>query len=327
MPLAAISKKQTCVSHSTPEAELVAADLALRAEGLPALDIWEVILGRPVKLAFQEDNQAAIVVLRSGYSTALRHMGRTHKVCLKWMHERVENKDIELEYCESSKQAADVFTKAFTEPIKWADALSNINVGPPINESSSVDQAAPGNGGRLGEAERAAIGTEGRNRNFQTPNGPSDKGAGGNPPVPEENKFDRMVPVLGPGGNPPGPKKSLILEKCGERSSLPQSPDGNGLDAAAGMNSDGKIPGVSGSVARGGLARRHGVKGVGISYLPSDCRSGDRSACTSYSLRKSGCGPKRDCVGAPSACMRAGYPTANTGGPSRARVPVRHQRT
>ena len=32
-PLAAISRKQTAVSHSTPEAELVAADVALRLEG------------------------------------------------------------------------------------------------------------------------------------------------------------------------------------------------------------------------------------------------------------------------------------------------------
>ena len=35
-PLNAISKKQSCVSHSTPEAEIVAADLAIRTEGLPA---------------------------------------------------------------------------------------------------------------------------------------------------------------------------------------------------------------------------------------------------------------------------------------------------
>ena len=42
-PLAAVSKKQTCVSHSTPEAELVAADHAVRAEGLPALPLWELL--------------------------------------------------------------------------------------------------------------------------------------------------------------------------------------------------------------------------------------------------------------------------------------------
>ena len=37
LPLNAISKKHSCVSHSTPEAETVAADLAIRTEGLPAL--------------------------------------------------------------------------------------------------------------------------------------------------------------------------------------------------------------------------------------------------------------------------------------------------
>ena len=36
-PLNAVSKKQACVSHSTPEAEIVAADLEIRTEGLPAL--------------------------------------------------------------------------------------------------------------------------------------------------------------------------------------------------------------------------------------------------------------------------------------------------
>eukprot|EP00972_Heterocapsa_arctica_P051565 7586300-Heterocapsa_arctica.AAC.1 len=38
-PLNAISKKQTCVSRYTPEAEIVAADLALRTEGLPTLQL------------------------------------------------------------------------------------------------------------------------------------------------------------------------------------------------------------------------------------------------------------------------------------------------
>ena len=39
-PIAGISKRQGCVSHSTPEAELVAFDFALRVPGLPALDLW-----------------------------------------------------------------------------------------------------------------------------------------------------------------------------------------------------------------------------------------------------------------------------------------------
>ena len=40
MPLMSLSKKQTSVSHSTREAEIVAAAHALRAIGLPALSLW-----------------------------------------------------------------------------------------------------------------------------------------------------------------------------------------------------------------------------------------------------------------------------------------------
>ena len=45
-PLQAVSRKQTAVSHSTPEAELVAADMALRAIGVPSLPLWHTILQR-----------------------------------------------------------------------------------------------------------------------------------------------------------------------------------------------------------------------------------------------------------------------------------------
>ena len=43
-PIAGQSKKQGCVSHSTPEAELVSADHAVRTYGTPALDLWPVLL-------------------------------------------------------------------------------------------------------------------------------------------------------------------------------------------------------------------------------------------------------------------------------------------
>ena len=42
--MASCSKKQTAVSHSTPEAELVAADHAIRTEGIPALILWNTLL-------------------------------------------------------------------------------------------------------------------------------------------------------------------------------------------------------------------------------------------------------------------------------------------
>ena len=61
-PLTGASKRQTCVSHSTPEAEIIAADFALRTSGIPAQQLWNVILGRQAGLVFHEDNQAMIRV-------------------------------------------------------------------------------------------------------------------------------------------------------------------------------------------------------------------------------------------------------------------------
>ena len=46
-PLTASSKKQTAVSHSTPEAEIVAADAALRTLGFPGMDLWDKVLELP----------------------------------------------------------------------------------------------------------------------------------------------------------------------------------------------------------------------------------------------------------------------------------------
>ena len=45
-PIGFLSKKQTCQSHSTPEAELVALDSCVRTMGIPALSLWTVFFGQ-----------------------------------------------------------------------------------------------------------------------------------------------------------------------------------------------------------------------------------------------------------------------------------------
>ena len=42
-PICGASSVQTCVSHSTPEAEIVAGELALRKLGLPAMIMWDIL--------------------------------------------------------------------------------------------------------------------------------------------------------------------------------------------------------------------------------------------------------------------------------------------
>ena len=56
------SKKQTAVSHSTPEAGIVSADSAARTIGTPVLSLWGTLLGQDNVLIFHDDNTAMIRV-------------------------------------------------------------------------------------------------------------------------------------------------------------------------------------------------------------------------------------------------------------------------
>jgi len=128
-PLAGQSKKQTAVSHSTPEAELVSADHAVRTVGLPALDLWQYLLYKAgeITIEFHEDNNAAVTVLRSGWSATMRHLERTHGVCLRSLAEHMRRSYFRLMYERSALMAADIYTKAFTGKSEWELASRLIN--------------------------------------------------------------------------------------------------------------------------------------------------------------------------------------------------------
>ena len=61
----------------------------------------------------------------------MRHMGRTHRVDLAFLHECLENGHFSIEYCDTKRMAADVFTKAFTNSQKWEHATSLIGLSRP----------------------------------------------------------------------------------------------------------------------------------------------------------------------------------------------------
>jgi hypothetical protein len=74
-----VSNRQTAELRSTPEAEIVAVNYALRAEGVPALSLISAILERPVKLCEMEDNEAMISICHSGKKPTVRYLNRTRK--------------------------------------------------------------------------------------------------------------------------------------------------------------------------------------------------------------------------------------------------------
>ena len=127
-PLSGGSKRQGCLSHSTPEAEIVAADVTLRTMGLPALSIWETLTGKSPKLVFHDDNQGMIGVVRSGKNPTMRHLERIHGISITSMHEHFKRCNYVLMHEVTSKMAADIHTKGFKNPLAWKGACMLINL-------------------------------------------------------------------------------------------------------------------------------------------------------------------------------------------------------
>ena len=96
--------------------------------GFPATQLWDTILGRPAGLDFHEDNQAMIRVWQTGRNPTMRHLGRTHRVSVAWLHERIAEPGIDLRYEMTHRQAGDIYTKAFYEALKWTAACLLINM-------------------------------------------------------------------------------------------------------------------------------------------------------------------------------------------------------
>ena len=44
MPISGMCKKQTSVSHSSTEAEIISHDAGRRMDGIPALDLWDFVI-------------------------------------------------------------------------------------------------------------------------------------------------------------------------------------------------------------------------------------------------------------------------------------------
>ena len=110
-PLAWASKRQGAVSHSTPEAEIVATDYVIHKMGVPGLDLWGALLPKKCVLVFHDDNQAAIQVCKTGRSPTMRHLGRTHCIDMAYLFEFFRRKDATLIYEETRRMRADIFTK------------------------------------------------------------------------------------------------------------------------------------------------------------------------------------------------------------------------
>ena len=72
-----------------------------------------------LKLNVFQDNQSTSRIAWTGKAPTLRHIKRTHAISIKWIHERVRSEAIILTDCHTHAQAADIFTKHFTDKTAW----------------------------------------------------------------------------------------------------------------------------------------------------------------------------------------------------------------
>jgi len=136
-PLTAHSKKQGSTANSSTEAEIVSLAHALRTIGIPALDLWEELLGRKVKLVIYEDNQATATIAKTGmFYKSMGHVKRCHGVQLQTITERLRDETFTLEDCHTECMAADIFTKHFVDQKKWQHAITLIGVLSPQQQKS-----------------------------------------------------------------------------------------------------------------------------------------------------------------------------------------------
>ena len=57
----------------------------------------------------------------------MRHVSRTHKVNISSIKDEIKKPHTHLDYVETNKQCADIFTKG-VEPQKWDNAVKLINI-------------------------------------------------------------------------------------------------------------------------------------------------------------------------------------------------------
>ena len=127
-PIAANSKRQGCVSKSTPEAEIVSMDFAVRSMGIPSLSLWDTLGFGKGGVDVHEDNMSMVRICETGRNPTMRYLSRTHGVSVAWLHEQFTGGSLRLHYERSDRMRADLLTKAFTDLARWEAACWLINV-------------------------------------------------------------------------------------------------------------------------------------------------------------------------------------------------------
>ena len=91
------------------------------------MELWSILLQRPMKAVIHEDNASAIAVVKNGYSPQLRHLAKHHRISLGLVHEMCEQPDIVMIHCPTEEQKGDLMTKGLAK-IKHEAAMKMVGL-------------------------------------------------------------------------------------------------------------------------------------------------------------------------------------------------------
>jgi hypothetical protein len=110
------AKRQCATSNSTAEAETAALAKAIRDHVIPTEILLEELYNKQIFASVYDDSKACIQVAKRGYSQALRHCAKTHRINIAQLGEFFSDGIRPLTYVDTRLQVADVFTKGLAAP-------------------------------------------------------------------------------------------------------------------------------------------------------------------------------------------------------------------
>ena len=122
-PLSWSSKRQSALSRSTTEAEVISLAAGV-FDALPSLELIEKVFGREIETVACKTTLLLLpfaIKINQGYSPKLRHVSKHHRISTSSSYEVFSSGIAKLMYIKTTAQRADPFTKPLAVG-KWPHA-------------------------------------------------------------------------------------------------------------------------------------------------------------------------------------------------------------
>ena len=132
VPTSWMCKKQTAVSHSSTESEIISLDAGLRLNSIPALDLWDLIVAVLGNTTQKHTEQGDLLKneheVRSPPHTIYKRK-QSQRVTLDWLFDRINlDSKIQIKYIDSKNQLADILTEGNFTRDEWTHLLCLFNI-------------------------------------------------------------------------------------------------------------------------------------------------------------------------------------------------------